>query len=305
MVAAAFAVVLAILGSWVRINGAGMTCPDWPLCHGLLVPSLRGGVVLEWTHRFIACIEGVILLLLGAIGLRLQNAIPGLKKGLIILASVFAVQVLLGGLTVHLANSPLSVVAHWGTAMLLIATLLGLALLKPHRSPEPELSPDFATPLLYAVALLAFVTMGLGSYVSSSYAGLACPAFPRCGASWLNASSAQLLQMLHRFAAGSLVLAALAVVPALATRSLRTRRFALLGLILLGLQIALGALNVIGQLPTGMREAHAANAVLTFLSFVIAALASSRDGARIPISRSTSERETNSRPITQTATQRL
>ena len=32
----------------------GMTCPDWPLCQGEVVPVLDGGVVLEWSHRMVA-----------------------------------------------------------------------------------------------------------------------------------------------------------------------------------------------------------------------------------------------------------
>ncbi len=60
--AAVLAVALAVLGSWVRINGAGMTCPDWPLCRGSLVPALIGGVVLEWTHRLIALTVGFVII---------------------------------------------------------------------------------------------------------------------------------------------------------------------------------------------------------------------------------------------------
>ena len=62
LAAAIAAFALAVLGSWIRINGAGMTCPDWPLCHGAVVPVLDGGVILEWSHRMVALLEGVLLL---------------------------------------------------------------------------------------------------------------------------------------------------------------------------------------------------------------------------------------------------
>ena len=62
LAAAIAAFALAVLGSWIRINGAGMTCPDWPLCHGAVVPALDGSIVLEWSHRMLALLVGVLLL---------------------------------------------------------------------------------------------------------------------------------------------------------------------------------------------------------------------------------------------------
>ena len=299
--AAALAISLAVLGSWVRVNGAGMTCPDWPLCHGVLVPSLHGGVVLEWTHRLIAFVEGFVLLALLFVGLRVRRQVAGLPFGLTALAVVFALQVVLGGLTVHLSNSPISVVAHWATAMVLIFTLIGLALLGLDRErPSFSTRRDAALPALSATACLAFLAMSLGSYVSSSGAGLACPSFPHCGSTFFGADPAQVAQMLHRLAAGAVAVAAFIALLATPSSSARTRRLTIGGAALVALQIGLGALNVVWRLPLEMREAHAANAVFTFVCFALATLAASRDGATVATRRHANDHEPTLRPAGQT-----
>ena len=274
MTAAILAVALAVLGSWVRINGAGLTCPDWPLCHGKLVPSLEGGVVLEWSHRLVALLEGGVLVATFVAGWRVRQRIAGVGPVLTALAAIFAAQVVLGGATVHLANSPFSVMLHWAMAMALIATLTVLALLALV-APAPgraRAGADQVATALSAAAFLAFVTMCFGAYVSSAGAGLACASFPGCGGALLGSNAAQAVQMFHRFAAGAFALVAvIATGAALRSRSAAVSAFACGGLALLALQVALGALNVVWSLPVALREAHATNATLTFLAFVIAA----------------------------------
>jgi heme A synthase len=282
---AAVAFGLAMLGSWTRINGAGMTCPDWPLCHGAVVPVLRGGVVLEWMHRLLAFVETFVVAALVVSGLRLRSRIPVLGPMLAALAAVFVLQVLLGGATIFLANSPLSVMFHWGTAMLLLAVLTSLAVVAfTYDSHRP--APAFAgwretAPLLIATGW-AFATMCAGAYVSSSGAGLACPSVPDCGPTLLGQSVPQALQMTHRllavalffFAAGAAV-----VLPRTRRRATVALRVALA---LVALQITLGVLNVVWLLPTALREAHAANAVATFLAFVIATVLGSLEAGPAP-----------------------
>jgi heme A synthase len=164
--------------------------------------------------------------------------------------------------------------------MAFLATLTVLALLAwlapPARAPgggsAGSSANEGAATALLAGAGFAFVTMCLGAYVSSSNAGLACANFPLCGATPFGTSDAQFAQMLHRIAAAcTLIVGALAALVALQTGSARVRAFAFGGCALLVVQAALGAANVLWNLPLGLRELHAANAGLTFLAFVIAA----------------------------------
>jgi heme A synthase len=275
------AYALAMLGSWTRINGAGMTCPDWPLCHGAVVPVLQGGVVLEWLHRLLAFCETFVVAALVVTGLRLRAAIPALVPILIAVAAVFVLQVLLGGATIFLANSPLSVMFHWGAATLLLASLTSLAVVAFAYDPSRP-APTFAwrrgtTPLLIAT-VCAFAAMCAGAFVSSSGAGLACPSVPGCDAAFFGQTLPQALQMTHRLLAAALVLCAV-VAAALLPRSKRRATAALrVALVLLAAQITLGVLNVLWSLPTALREAHAANAIATFLAFVVATGYASLEG---------------------------
>ena len=280
LAAAAAAFVLVILGSWIRINGAGMTCPDWPLCHGALVPVLDGGVVLEWAHRMVAALEGVLLVGAIATGWRARRDIAGVTPILVALAAIFIVQVGFGAATVAVANSPWSVVLHWGTAMLLLAALTALAIVAALRpAPGRAVLQSGLFQLLAACATLAFVAMCAGAYVSSSGAGLACSTLPACSGSWTGASAAENAQMAHRLLAGLFFLIATVAAywAALGTTS-RVRGATLAAYALVVLQVMLGMANVAWQLPLGLREAHAANAAAMFIAFVCAIVFASIDG---------------------------
>jgi heme A synthase len=271
---AVIAFFLAILGSWVRISGAGMSCPDWPLCNGSLIPHLQGGVIFEWSHRLLALIEGFLLIGTLLSGLRVRTAISGVSPALGILVGVFLLQVALGGITVQLANRPDSVVSHWATAMALLATLTTLATLAILRPRTPLRLTPLTGPLSLTV-LAAFATMCAGVYVSSSGAGLACLGIFGCGASLLGLDPFQHAQMLHRlFAATLLVIAGFTTYCVFAQRPRRDRVAAAagIGLALLLLQIVLGLANVAAFMPLALREAHAMCAVATFLAYVVAAL---------------------------------
>ena len=85
--------------------------------------------------------------------------------------------------------------------------------------------------------------------------------------------------MLHRAFAGLvLVLATVAAYWSAVSADGRVRWAALTGFGCVILQVGLGIANVVWLLPVGLREAHAANAGLTFLAFVAAFVFATLDG---------------------------
>jgi heme A synthase len=270
-VAVAFGEVL--LGSWTRINGAGMTCPDYPLCRGRIVPAFDGGVIWEWTHRFTALALALLIFVTLVRAFYGRNRAPGVRAAAGVVWVLFLFQLFLGAATVKLSNMPISVVWHWGTAMALIASLAALAIFAGARhSQRPSGNAWAVAGVLAFAASVAFVTMCVGAYVSSSGAGLACVTIPGCAGSVVVFGNGQYVQMLHRIAAASSLLAAVGAFAFawIQRASARVRLWTAVALALVFVQIVLGLLNVALRLPIDLREAHAANAALIFLAFACA-----------------------------------
>jgi len=285
LVAAAVAYGGVILGSWVRITGGGMSCPDWPLCHGSLLPSIAGGSLWEWSHRLVALFETPLVIALAIAAWPLRKRSRSVAPMLALVVALFGFQVFLGAATVHLANSPLSVVLHWGTAMAFLGALVALIVFMRAPSLLKDAAPlghrALAT-LLGATVLLAFVTMCVGAYVSSSGAGLACVRLPGCAGEVVVYGSSQFVQMVHRVVAGLCLLTTCATA-ALSWRygSRAVSAMVTTGLGLLFVQVIFGLLNVAWRLPLAVRELHSATAALAFLSFVAAlALAAAQSPSR-------------------------
>ncbi len=282
-----------MLGSWTRINGAGMTCPDYPLCHGEFIPSMGGGTVWEWTHRLTAALLSILVVALLIAAWRRRSRARFVTPIASIVAALFAFQVFLGAATVHLSNSPLSVVWHWGTAMAFVASLAAMAVFSLAAPAAGSRGNGIVLAALFAATFMTFVTMCIGAYVSSSGAGLACLQVPGCAGNVVVYTAGQYVQMLHRFVAAAALLTgvlAFTIVWALeAPRNVRIAASA--GLALLFVQVLLGLLNVALRLPIDLREAHAANAALVFLSFVVAsALEIARVSGRTSITQGVSAR---------------
>jgi cytochrome c oxidase assembly protein subunit 15 len=193
-----------------------------------------------------------------------RRAAPLLALG----AALLGVQILLGALTVWKLLAAWTVTAHLLTGNAFAATLL-LAALTLREGAAPRARAGLPAPARVAIpvaASLLALQLALGGLVASRYAGLACPEWPTCaGGVWFPAWEGLVgLHLLHR-ANGYALVACLAAAAFAARRAPDLRPAALLALALGAAQVAVGAANVLLELPvevTGLHSALAAGLVL-------------------------------------------
>ncbi|MFI5315748.1 MAG: heme A synthase [Myxococcota bacterium] len=259
------------VGALVRAHGAGLSCPDWPLCHGRLVPGFDARIALEWGHRLLAgsLSVGIGLLSYALLRARELRARFGIALGLA--CALLAVQVVLGGLTVMLGLAPWTVTAHLVTGNSLALALAWLArdLLDAARDAEAapaQLGANALRTAWVACALVA-VQLVLGGLVASHYAGLACATFPLCNGDSLapTFNGPVGLHVLHRLNAYGVAIA-FACLAWQARGAGRPARLAWTVLRLVLLQIAVGAANVLLRLPLEVTALHSALAAGIWLA---------------------------------------
>ena len=267
--------LLIVIGSVVRTTGSGLACPDWPLCHGRLIPPMEPHVLIEWFHRLVALLVSVMLVATAGFVLLVREVRARLGGLAVALVVLLAAQIVLGGLTVLKLLSPAIVSAHLGTALLLFAALLTLTLSAHEMAAgdaKPQARPAGLLPRVGGITVLAYLQALLGGVVSSSGAGLACTEWPLCnGALLVGLDSPQGIHMLHRLVGYALAVAVL--VAALDGRTAQAPRVrhilaGAVGLVLF--QIALGVANILLALPPWLVALHLANAAAILATLLIA-----------------------------------
>lgn len=279
---------LMMIGSVVRSTGSGLACPDWPLCQGHLIPPFEFHVMIEWFHRLVALLLG--LLLLSTAGWiwahRETRAQLGALAGFAI--ALYVVQALLGALTVWKLLSPSVVSAHLAVALVLFATLLALSMTaRAEAEEEPRewpARPARLVPLLALGTVWTWAQAWLGGIVSTSHAGLACPDWPTCYGRWLPPMDGLIgLQMMHRMSGyGLLVVMLLAALRARRAPDPRVGAGASLALGLTVSQIVLGVCNVLLGTPVWLSAVHLGTAAAILGVMVVTLFRALRLPAQAP-----------------------
>jgi heme A synthase len=263
--------LLVVVGGMVRATGSGLGCPDWPRCHGSLVPPLEYHAVIEYSHRLTASVVIFLTLALAGLAVAARRRIdPRARRLALATVPVVFSQALLGALVVALDLHAESVVAHLLVAMTLFAILLSLVVETTPSVPAPREAPadrGFARALTW-VTVGALGLMLLGSYVSGRNAGLAFPDWPLFDGRLIPAEHGVVpdLHFVHRLLAVGVSVAVFVL-----ARTVRRRPQAGAVTILvriasavIGVEILVGAANVWTRLSPVTRTAHLALGALIF-----------------------------------------
>lgn len=192
---------LVLFGAFTRLSDSGLGCPDWPGCYGYASPigasahiaqaqsAMPTGPVtfhkawIEMIHRYLAMLVGVLILTLAAFSWRADRSLWGWPSLSLLWVCV---QGAFGALTVTMKLFPLFVTLHLLGGMLLLV-LLTIQLVRQRHSYEKTAAQPlpFKLYLLTVLTVLSvFIQTGLGAWVSSNYAVLACDTYPLCQNSW-------------------------------------------------------------------------------------------------------------------------
>ena len=306
IVAILLALLVVVLGAYVRLSDAGLGCPDWPGCYGSLIldeshegianaaenydrPLEASKAWKEMIHRYFASTLGLLILILTVMAWKR----PELgQRGLTTFLSLLVMfQGALGMWTVTLLVKPVIVMSHLLGGLATLSLLLLLLL----RIRNKRLADKKKTGLVKTLATVALIVLvaqiALGGWTSTNYAALACPEFPTCfGDTWnpsvdykegfvlwrglgvdyefgvLANEARAAIHWVHRI--GALVTAVIFGLLAYCLFRLSAIKEFLMVSGLLLTQIMLGILNVVLNLPLHVAVAHNAVAALLLLSVV-------------------------------------
>lgn len=200
--ACALALVVIVLGAYVRLSDAGLGCPDWPGCYGkLLVPESvdqtqqanlayperpleHAKAWKEMAHRYVATTLGFLILIM-AIITWMNRPFSHMRVFTGVLLCLVIFQGMLGMWTVTLLLKPVIVMSHLLGGLTILA-LLCWTMLRQQSSQGILISAG--NKKLFPFVVTGIVILGLqislGGWTSSNYAALACPDFPTCQGVW-------------------------------------------------------------------------------------------------------------------------
>ena len=247
---------LVTFGGYTRGSGSGFGCKDrWPLCeNGLLggyLPRLEPEMLVEWTHRWIALLVGIlaITIVYAAWSSRLDRRwVLAPSVGVVV---AIGIQAWLGRLVVKGDLARDLVVIHLFVSMVIVALFVVIAVATRRAVEGPHLlERDWSRQIGFG-AIAVLIVIILGGVVHNVYV----PGWPLVNGEWLpdvSAVNSLTIHWLHRMATAAVLIYLIFLV----WRGANVKRPHSEGWLVVGaaalylLNIALGLLHVVTEVES-------------------------------------------------------
>ena len=287
--------VLMSVSAYLRLSHSGIGCADWPACYGRIGEPVATSQVLSsenayqrivaeasqplaWAtplHRLVASVLGLFILLLTMMSLKL-------KKDRLMAIALLSITVFLAllGIKSGSLHSPAVVMGNLGGGFLMLG-LLAWMLFKSDHGENNRQQQSSLPGMLVMVAVLALVAqILLGGLTSANFAATSCQTLPDCHGTWLpgpgilkamDLSQAHEvtpmgqaiggqeridIHIAHRLSAVFTALVVIVVGFMAWSAGGRLRNAAILLILLVSAQFAIGVASVASGLPIGLAVAH-------------------------------------------------
>jgi heme a synthase len=286
---AASTAVLIFAGGLVTSTGSGLAVPDWPNTYGWFMwtfplSKMVGGIFYEHLHRLVASTVGFLIVVL-AIWLYRAEPRPWVRRlGYVALAAVIT-QGILGGITVLWYLPDAISIAHASLAQIVFCLTTTIALVtsrgwqRGYQPPTINHQPANTTlgRLAIVTTIAIYVQIVIGATMRHTGAGLAIPDFPLAFGHIIPThwDGKIAIHFAHRAGAAAVTLLIAATSGHVFYHHRRSRelvRPATLLLMLVALQITLGALTVLSQKQFLINSLHVVNGALVLVTSLVLTL---------------------------------
>jgi cytochrome c oxidase assembly protein subunit 15 len=286
---AACTLLLIAAGGMVTSTGSGLSVPDWPTTYGwnmftFPVSKWVGGIRYEHTHRLIASTVGMMTIVLAIWTWRVEPRRWVRRLAFIALAAV-VVQGILGGITVLYFLPPAVSIGHAGLAQIFFCLTVTIALVT---SPGWKYAVDPVDDstlrrLAAATTGLIYAQIIVGATMRHNQAGLAIPDFPLAFGRLVPQvwNSGVAIHFAHRVGGLVVAVAILALAAHVLYHHGRRReltRPALVLVLLVSMQITLGAFVIWSGRDAVINTAHVVNGALVLGTSLLVTLRTFRSG---------------------------
>ena len=219
--------LVLLMGATVTDTGSQTGCGrSWPLCHGNFLPASVRESVIEFSHRAVTGVIGIVIIALAVLSIRIRHKYPALLPLVPIMVGALLVQSGMGAWAVKYPQSAAVLALHFGFSLVAVAGVFLVMRVIDEQSNgrygEKPPAPPILKALFWMSVVVVYVVAYSGAYIKHAKAEDGCRSWPLCdGQVWPGLSGDNGVIFMHRLAAtGSvLLMIGIAVLPTGIARS--------------------------------------------------------------------------------------